>query len=108
MCLITAIRPVGFLPSLSDLNRSPKKSRCDFLGLERSIAQATSLPFWGTFIGRFSPPATRGKPVTLPTPSHGCRWVSVGQSGLGVCLVLPSTLASLAPASETTDRPTSI
>src|SRR3954451_3950923 len=44
LCLMTAIRAVGALPYLGDLNRLPKKLRCDFLGRERSIAQATSLP----------------------------------------------------------------
>ena len=107
LCLITAIRAVGVLPYLLDLNRLPKKSRCDFLGLERSIAQATSLPLWWTFIGRLWPSATRGKPVTLPMPSQGCCAVSFGQSGAGVCFVLPSTIACLAPANETATTPTS-
>ena len=105
LCLITAIRAVGALPYLPDLNRLPKKFRCDFLGRERSIAQATSLPSWWTFIGRFWPSATSGKPVTLPMPSHG-RWlVSLGQSGAGVCLVLPSTFACLLLVEGTVSLP---
>ena len=107
LCLITAIRAVGVLPYLLDLNRVLKKFRCDFLGLDRSIAQATSLPSWWTFIGRFSPSATRGKPVTLPMPSQGRCPVSLGQSGGGVCFVFPSTFACLAPADETATTPIS-
>src|SRR5262245_27538047 len=101
------MRAVGFFRWLSDWNRSPKNSRCDLLGLERSIAQATSFPFRGTFIGRLTPSATRGNPVTLPTPSQGRRAVSFGQSALGVRFVFPSTFASLAPAEETAIVPTS-
>src|ERR671936_347068 len=79
----------------------PKKLRCDFFGLESSIAQATSLPSLRTLNGRFSPSATRWKPVTLPTASQ-----FFGQAGSGVCLVLPRTLAFLAPAEDTATAPT--
>ena len=105
LCSITAIRAVGVFPYRLDLNRPPKKVRCDFLGLDRIDRPGDELAVMADVHRPLLTVGDKGKAGNAADALTGMLRGVPGAVRRGVCFVFPSTFAGLAPAEETATTP---